>query len=415
MNKPNILWITMDAVRKDRLSCYGYKKKLTPNIDKIAQHSILFENAFANAPWTLPSVASMFTGLYPSQHGALNEKTKLRRNVKTIAEILAEKGYSTVIITQNDGWITPYYGLTRGFKKIYDIEKLIEETLKIKLPKSKKKKLFIRMFVKYFIGYGVLTKKILRQLTKNTTEPWFIYVHLMDAHMPYEPFSLPFVSIIRYLVFYKNWKEKMQLSWAGLNKYTTKELKILKQLYDKTIRDLDEQIKNYHKMLSETDTILIITADHGEHINEDGFIGHQFSFSDDLLEVPLIIYHPQIGGKCLKGLFETKNIFYLIKDMVEKEKLDYFYEKDYVYGESREIEPIFKKLSKINPSLSLGGAYIRTKKVKYVKYLNGKEELYKVNGMEEKFENPTILQNMRMLLQIKERELQRKSIKDVLK
>ncbi len=407
MNKPNILWITVDACRKDMF----YK---LPYIKKLAKKSIVFENAFANAPWTLPSVASMFTGLYPSQHGALNEKTKLKKNVKTIAEILTEKGYTTIIVTQNDGWITPYYGLTRGFKKIYDIEKLIEESLKIKLPKSKKKKLFIRMLVKYFIGYDVLTAKLLKNIIENANEPWFIYLHLMDTHLPYEPKTFPLIAIIRYLVFYKNWKKKMQKTWIGKKGFTERELKELKELYKKTMKNAVEQIEKYIGLIDKKN-VLIITADHGENLGENGVVGHQFSFSDDLLRVPLIVYHPQIGEKCLKSLFETKNIFYLIKDIVEKEKLDYFYEKDYVYGESREIEAVFKKLSKINSLLSLGGAYIRTKKVKYIKYLNGKEELYKVNDTEEKFENPAVLQNMRMLLQIKEKELQHKSIKDVLK
>lgn len=95
MRNYNILWITIDACRKDIL--YD-----SPFIKELSKNSIVFENAFANAPWTLSSVASMFTGLYPSQHGALNEKTKLKKNVKTIAEILAEKGYDTIIITQND-------------------------------------------------------------------------------------------------------------------------------------------------------------------------------------------------------------------------------------------------------------------------------------------------------------------------
>lgn len=124
----------------------------------------------------------MFTGLYPSQHGALNEKTKLRKNVKTIAEILKERGYETVIITQNDGWITPFYGLTRGFEKVYDVEKLIKETLKLKLPTQDKLRRLIRAFTKYFIGYQFLTAKLLKNLIKDTKKPWFIYLHLMDTN-----------------------------------------------------------------------------------------------------------------------------------------------------------------------------------------------------------------------------------------
>ena len=298
-DKPNILWITVDACRKDIFYNLPYIKKLM-------KKSIVFENAFANAPWTLPSVASMFTGLYPSQHGALNEKTKLKENVKTIAEILKEEDYNTIIITQNDGWITPYYGLTRGFERFYDIEKMIEEILKIKLPEDKRKRLLIRMFAKYLVGYDVLTKRMLKYLIKNVDEPWFIYVHLMDSHLPYEPKSFPLVSIIRYLVFYKDWKKKMQKTWIGEKSFTERELKMLRKYYIGALKNVGRQIIKIISLINNNDeTILIITADHGENLGEYGLVGHQFSFHDTLLNVPLIIYAPQAGARRVNSLFET--------------------------------------------------------------------------------------------------------------
>lgn len=407
MNKPNILWITVDACRKDMF----YK---LPYIQKLSKRSIVFENAFANAPWTLPSVASMFTGLYPSQHGALNEKTKLKRNVKTIAEILAEKGYSTIIITQNDGWITPYYGLTRGFKEIYDIEKLIEETLKISLPKSEKKKLFIRMLVKYFIGYDVLTVKLLERIIENTTDPWFVYLHLMDTHLPYEPKTFPLIAIIRHLVFYKNWKEKMQKTWAGKKGFDDKELRMLKKYYVKAMKDTEKQIKKCISMLKEKKTVILITADHGENLGEYGIVGHQFSFHDTLLHVPLVVYAPFIEVKKIDTLFEIKDIFYLIQDIAEK-RFENFYKKDYIFGEGTEIESVFENLKRSNSNLPKDGKFIRTNKVKYIRYSNGKEELYKVGEAEKKIENKEVLENMRMLLQTKEEETKREHIKRLLK
>ncbi len=399
-NKPNILWITVDACRKDMF----YSQ---PHVKKLMEKSIVFENAFANAPWTLPSVASMFTGLYPSQHGALNEKTKLKKSVKTIAEILAQRGYETIIVTQNDGWITPYYGLTRGFKKIYDIEKMIEKTLGIRLPKSKNKKLFFRMVAKYFLGYDILTKKLLENVVKNAKEPWFVYVHLMDTHMPYEPKTFPLIAIVRYLAFYKNWKEKMQKTWIGEKSFSERELKKLKNLYLKAVKDIDKQIQKLVRLVNQEKTILIITADHGEQIGENGFVGHQFSFSDKLLNVPLIISAPFLNQrKRIETLFETKDIFNLIIDIIEKNKLNYFYPKDYVFGEKMEIESVFEKLKKINPNISIGRMLIRTKKIKYIKYLDGKEKLYLIEGKNEKeFKNEEVLESLRTLITLKERKI----------
>ncbi len=406
MNKPNILWITVDACRKDMF--YDL-----PFIKELAKKSIVFENAFANAPWTLPSVASMFTGLYPSQHGALNEKTKLKKNVKTIAEILREKGYETIIITQNDGWITPYYGLTRGFKKIYDIEKLIEETLKIKLPKSKKKKLFVRMLVKYFIGYDVLTVKLLKNIIENTTDPWFVYLHLMDTHMPYEPKTFPLIALVRHLVFYKNWKEKMQMTWIGERGFSNRELKMLKKYYIRAMKDAEKQIKKCIPLLNERKTVVVITADHGENLGEHGMIGHQFSFHDALLHVPLVVYAPFIEAKKVDTLFETKDIFYLLQDIAEN-RIKNFYKKDYIFGENVEIRTLFDKLKNIKPDLSKGGKFIRTNKVKYIRYMEGEEELYRLRGNSENiFDDHELLENLRSLMLIKEIEINKIKLREI--
>jgi len=398
MKYPNILWITIDACRKDMLYSLPY-------IKKISEKSIVFENAFANAPWTLPSVSSMFTGLYPSQHGALNEKTKLKKNVKTIAEVLSEKGYDTAIITQNDGWITPYYGLTRGFRKVYDIEKMMGETLKIKLPKSKKMKMLIRFFAKYFIGYDVLTKKLLKSIVEAEKEPWFIYLHLMDTHMPYEPRTLPVISIVRYLVFYKNWKEKMQRTWVGEKSFTERELRMLKRLYQKSVEYVGKQIQEYTKLL-DNKTVLIITADHGENLGENGMVGHEFSFSEPLISVPLIIYSSFIKRNKIDFLFETKNIFYILEEFSIGNANGNIIKSDYIFGENEEIEAVIKKLKNIKNDFLYPKKFLRTKHVKYIKYTNGTEEVYMVsNNMEDKLVNHELIKNLRSLSLIKETRL----------
>lgn len=404
MNKPNIIWITVDACRKDMF--YNL-----PDIKNIAEKSVVFENAFANACWTLPSVSSMFTGLYPSQHGALNEKTKLKKNVKTIAEVLSEKGYDTAIITQNDGWITPYYGLTRGFKKIYDIERMIEETVGIKFPKSKKEKTLIRLLAKYFIGYDVLTKKLLRSIIKDAKEPWFIYLHLMDTHMPYEPRTFPLISIIRHLVFYKNWKEKMQKTWVGEKSFTERELRMLRKLYSKSMGCVGRQIKEYIK-LSNDKTIFIITADHGENVGEYGMVGHECSFNDFLISVPLIIYSSRIKRNKIDSLFETKNIFYILKDFSVGNMDGEIIKSDYIFGENEEIENVIKKLKKIKNDFSYPKKFLRTKKVKYIKYINGIEEIYMIgDNKEDKFINDELVKNLRSLTLIKEIRINKLKLK----
>ena len=113
-DKPNILWIVMDAVRADHLSCYGYHRETTPNIDRIAGEGALFENAISAASWTLPSHASMFTGLYLSKHATDSEHRYLADNFQTIAELLRSYGYKTYGYSNNP-WVGPDTNLNQGF------------------------------------------------------------------------------------------------------------------------------------------------------------------------------------------------------------------------------------------------------------------------------------------------------------
>jgi choline-sulfatase len=99
--RPNVIVIVLDTLRADHLSCYGYFRKTTPNIDKIAHEGVLYENAFSTAEWTPPSHASLFTGKYPSHHRTLGRNLILSKENVTLAEILSRIGYQTLCVTAN--------------------------------------------------------------------------------------------------------------------------------------------------------------------------------------------------------------------------------------------------------------------------------------------------------------------------
>jgi len=105
----------MDAVRAAHLSCYGYHRKTSPNIDKLARQGILFENAFSAAEWSYPSHASIFTGKYPSYHKTLGKNIRLHKENTTIAEILDSNGYQTFGVTSNM-LLSPTNGFSKGFQ-----------------------------------------------------------------------------------------------------------------------------------------------------------------------------------------------------------------------------------------------------------------------------------------------------------
>ncbi len=112
-SSPNVLFVVMDTVRKDHLGPYGYQRDTTPGLDAFAEEATVFENAVAPAPWTLPVHASMFTGMYPSQHGA-NQENPYLEGATTLAQSLSAEGHDTACYSSH-AWITPYTHLTDGF------------------------------------------------------------------------------------------------------------------------------------------------------------------------------------------------------------------------------------------------------------------------------------------------------------
>jgi len=422
--KPNILWILLDACRQDRMSCYGYRKRTTPNLEKISKESTIFENAIVNAPWTLPSVSSMFTGLYPSQHGALDWGLKINSNVNTIAEILKGEGYNTIAI--GGAWI-PTSRLSRGFR-LYEYEKAIFYSL---LTQSKSRsKLQVELSKKFIILRSLfsffpfieelnvtLGKNIIKELAKSSEKPFFLYFHLSDTHLPYKPpvkfqrfndkkyyFDLPLIKDKLTEGVYKDWIKRRFKQLAGLDEFSDYEFSLLNQLYDSSVYYVDYQIGEYLDVLDVIgvldQTMVIITADHGENIGDHGLIDHQNSLHDTLLKVPLIIRYPQLfpGGKRIKGQVELKDIFYTILDVINHPPPDskisnsflrYAIEnkgRKYVFGEYYTPEIVIKAQKTYFPEkpISTYSCFIREKNFKYILHNDGKEEFYSLKNGEKK-------------------------------
>jgi hypothetical protein len=138
-SKPNIVLVVLDTQRVDRLGCYGYQRPTTPRLDAFAADALLYENCVSPSIWTVPSHASMFTGLLPSEHGANLGHTTLDGGFTTMAEFLQRIGYETIALSNND-WLDPWTGLTQGFDRVIfpmrlheargnEIDRLFDEVL----------------------------------------------------------------------------------------------------------------------------------------------------------------------------------------------------------------------------------------------------------------------------------------------
>lgn len=127
MPDPDVLFLVLDSARRDRVSAYGHDRPTTPTLDTLTNEATVFEHAYVPAPWTLPSHCSMFTGLYPSEHGVTSAYTDqgfgLPSGVSTLAEQLTERGYHTAGFSNNP-WVGQLSGLDRGFEEFveWDLE-----------------------------------------------------------------------------------------------------------------------------------------------------------------------------------------------------------------------------------------------------------------------------------------------------
>lgn len=340
---PNIILIVMDTVRADHLSCYGYHRKTTPNIDKIAKEGILFENAFSTAPWSPPSHASIFTGKYPSHHKTLGRNVCLDNENTTIAEILRNNGYKTIGLT-NCNLLWHGSGFSKGFQQFILPS---EESFRSIKSKSSELGYLLSSFVK---GPRYSTKSLILgpdSYTYHTTEtikallgryksstPFFFFVNFFNCHAPYNPprpfkkkfvegFHEPKLYIMEFLLekIFQTTGERAQNSDIKKLQYiaggscvsrfsfmakelqiSEKEWEIIRGWYDGEIAYLDHCIGDLvHFLRNEDlleDTLIVITADHGENLGDHGLAGHHFCLYDSLLHIPLIISYPYLfNGK----------------------------------------------------------------------------------------------------------------------
>jgi len=343
--RPNIALIVLDTLRRDRLSCYGNENDLTPNLDRFAQQSTVYERAVANSPWTLPSHAAMFTGKYPSRHGATQLTPFLEKEHTTLAQILKSEGYETACYTCNS-WITQYTGLNRGFAHYKNFFGALPDADFLSGVWKKIMNSRFRSFGDKLVSWGneiyeaMINKENNKQWTpeaiasslkflEGRNEPYFLFINLMDPHMPYKPpkeYWQDFMGDLRPQDICQNSKEFN----AGVKEIDEKELSLLKQLYDAEVSYMDSQLDRLLDELQGSNTLLIITSDHGENLGEHQLLGHEFCIYDTLLQVPLLINYPETGTSStfsdqqrVKSQVELKQLFPTILDVADVNSNNY--------------------------------------------------------------------------------------------
>jgi len=320
-NKPNILLIVMDTTRVDHLSCYNYQKKTTPHIDAFATDALTYTHAYATASWTLPSIASILTGTYPGSHGAHRVETTetylpmnaLDDTQTTLAELLKQAGYSTAGMVSCE-FLTERFGLHQGFTHFDDTISSYLFTLSTFGAVQ-----FLNHFspvIDYLSSKGLYGYSVAEQVNTSALSwleengrgnPFFLFLHYFDPHHPYlpedlgtDPKHIPDGIGKRYRKDYVNYIDMERdlidsVRW-GRKPLLPDERDYLINNYDREISELDKKIGDIFKKLRELDlyddTLIIVTADHGESFGEHNLMLHGVHLYEDNIHVPLIIKYP---------------------------------------------------------------------------------------------------------------------------
>ncbi|MCL4399638.1 sulfatase [Candidatus Parvarchaeota archaeon] len=339
--EPNVMVIVCDTLRADILDVYGGEAK-TPNINKLARDSVVYTGAIAPSPWTYPSHVSLFTGLYPSEHGVHETKkvklldlTKYHKALKAerLAERLLRLGYNTSAISTN-AMVSPFTYFDPGFQSFLSIDpapknkesdvfnkarKLGSSPFQIAKSLARQGKLLdIVRFYKAWRNINALNKALNYPLDKGSS-----LVNDILSNEKWESKFFKFINFVEMHEPYKGYKPKETWdNFTGIKKTGNRKANKLKKQYILTAEYLDSSIGNLLKTLKRRgyydDTLLIITSDHGQAFNEHGYMYHNTYLYDEISHIPLIIKYPN-GKKFLRreGYQSIVDIPSLIKNVME--------------------------------------------------------------------------------------------------
>lgn len=312
--RPSIIVINVDTLRADFLGSYGFRGDVSRNLDRLAEQSFRFTNCYSQAPWTKPSVATLFTSLHPEVHGLTDhegaywgDETRsfksgvLGEEAWTLAEALRDEGFATAAFVANP-WLNSAYGFSQGFEH-YDQEGML-----------------------FRATLDDLAREALRWLDgRQRSAPFFLYLHPMDVHAPYDAPRADFNALrrssdVRSAIKLEpdripdmRWSNlETRPKWAGDELRRTVEY--WRARYASGVRAFDRRLGNFLEALEQRglldEVLLIVTSDHGEELYEHGGWSHGRSLYRHQLHVPLLVRLPggRQGGSAPRLFFDQLDL-----------------------------------------------------------------------------------------------------------
>jgi arylsulfatase A-like enzyme len=280
--RPNVVLIIIEAMAPGHCSLYGYERDTTPFLRELASESLVFEEAYSTSSWTRPSIASIFTGLYPSQHGTLHIKDTLAGGLLTLAEILQADGYVTAGFCTNSVVADKQFNYCQGFDTYERVRSAHFDA-------------FLPVLSEWFAG--------------RPQQPFFLFMHVFDPHCPY---NAPGEFRDMYAEGYSGRLAEIDdlafKELAELKPFTAEEAEYVTARYDAEIAYTDHVMRQFAQLFKDRGlwdrSFVILTADHGEAMNERGKWGHRHRLYPEQIHVPLVMKLPggAHGGNRIRGL-----------------------------------------------------------------------------------------------------------------
>ncbi len=355
----HVLILSVESLRWDHLGFAGYARPTSPNIDALVARGTCFRRAYAQAPWTRPSVASTFTSTYPSTHNAANDvkfdapegkgedgsndaseyvMTGLADSFTTMAELFRAHGYRCFGWSCN-GQISQELGFAQGFDEYDGTGELFLQKMLIEKYGSKDRipagVTFRDVTTRDF--RGVVDELIVERLTglfrQKDRAPTIAFVHFMSPHFPYLPaeeFRKPFTTVA----------DGVRISEANHDKISKGEIRLTDadiayniDLYDATIREIDAHVGQILDLLNDSghadETLVVLMADHGEEFYDHGAVGHGHSIYEELIRVPMVLAGPGIpAGKSVSVPVQNIDLLPTLAGLLWDEELPWAQGRD---------------------------------------------------------------------------------------
>lgn len=313
----DVILVVMDTARRDHLSLYGYSRATTPGLAWLAEEAAVYEQAYSPAPWTPPAHASIFTGLLPADHGTDGDYTTFDPPVKTLPEILREAGYSTAAIVNNPT-LAPDFGWDRGFDDYRDTWSK---------PGFSVANLVWRWRSRHedwpwFGSAGRTVAAARRWWVATAPRPRFLFMNFIDPHSPYgEPHRFRDIFLDDDTRNAEDLSNDSEDYDAGVVRAEGSGLRRVVARYDGDIRYLDSRLERLFRWLDSRgeldETLIVVTADHGERLGERGLLGHQLGVDDVLLRIPLVVRLPsKVPAGRFSKLVHNHGILMTIVDLL---------------------------------------------------------------------------------------------------